>query len=140
MHMSLFKIILKYYFPSLSPLGLAPRLITQPPSHLPAPSSLPTLWMLSPPSLIHRGRSAPGGVFIFYKLICIHISTSAGFWPSTLKLPSLTNHISLQLIQNLAHWPIEHIYNSLHITCSVRGSALGTLQRACGRAFRTRVS
>jgi hypothetical protein len=66
-----------------------------------------------------------GGVFIFYKLICIHISTSAGSWPSTLRLPGLTNHIRLQLIQNLAHQPIEHIYNSLHITCSVTGLGLG---------------
>jgi hypothetical protein len=47
------------------PLGLT----LSPFSHLPAPNPLPSLWKLSPPSLIHRGRSTPGGVYKFL-LIC----------------------------------------------------------------------
>jgi hypothetical protein len=59
-HMS-FGIILNYYSQGLIPLGLT----LSPFSHLPAPNPLPSLWMLSPPSLIHRvGLQA--AVFIFY--------------------------------------------------------------------------
>jgi hypothetical protein len=65
MHFS-FGIILKYYSQGLSPLGSTLSPFFPPP----APNSLPTLWMLSPPSLIHRGRSAPGGVYIL--LIILH--------------------------------------------------------------------
>ena len=50
-----FETILKYYSRP-KPLGLSP-------------SSLPTLWTLSPPSLIHRGRSAPGGVYILLNIL-----------------------------------------------------------------------
>jgi hypothetical protein len=72
-------------------LGLAPRLNTQPLSHLPAPSSLPTLWMLSPPSLIHRGRSAPGGVYILLiDSAYIQVQQQAPGL-QTLRLPGLTN-------------------------------------------------
>jgi hypothetical protein len=60
MHFS-FGIILKYYSQGLSPLGSTLSPFFPPP----APNSLPILWTLSPPSLIHRGRSAPGGVYIF---------------------------------------------------------------------------
>jgi hypothetical protein len=89
MHFS-FGIILKYYFQGLSPLGS----ILSPFFPPPAPNSLPILWTLSPPSLIHRGRSAPGGVYILLIIlhIYIYIYTSAGSWPSTLRLPGLTTH------------------------------------------------
>jgi hypothetical protein len=65
MHFS-FGIILKYYSQGLSPLGST----LSPFSHLHPPNSLSILWMLSPPSLIHRGRSAHGGVCIL--LILLH--------------------------------------------------------------------
>jgi hypothetical protein len=59
-HMS-FGIILNYYSQGLSPLGLT----LSPFSHLPAPNPLPSLWMLSPPSLIHR-VGLHVAMFIFY--------------------------------------------------------------------------
>jgi hypothetical protein len=52
---------IKILSPRLNPLGST----LSPSSHLPTPNPLPTLWNLSPPSLIHRGRSAHGGVYIF---------------------------------------------------------------------------
>jgi hypothetical protein len=59
-HMS-FGIILNNYSQGLSPLGLT--LI--PFSHLLAPNPFPSLWIISPPSLIHRvGLDA--AVFVFY--------------------------------------------------------------------------
>jgi hypothetical protein len=66
MHM-FFGIIIKYYSQGLSPLGLTLSLF----SHLPALNPLPSLWKLSPPSLIHRGQSAPGSVYKFL-LIVLH--------------------------------------------------------------------
>jgi hypothetical protein len=59
-HMS-FRIILNYYSQGLSPLNLT----LSPFSHLPAPNPLPSLQMLSPPSLIHR-VSLHMTMFIFY--------------------------------------------------------------------------
>jgi hypothetical protein len=99
MHIS-FGIILKYYSQGLSLLGSTLSPFFPPP----APNSLPTLWMLGPPSLIHRGRSAPGGAYILLIILHIYTSTSAGSWPN--------KHISLPIIQNLAHQPIKHNYNS----------------------------
>jgi hypothetical protein len=83
-HMS-FGIILKYYSQGPKPLGST----LSPFSHLPAPNPLPTLWKLSPPSLIHRGRSARGGVYILL-LFRINTGTKSGSWPSTLRLSGLT--------------------------------------------------
>jgi hypothetical protein len=85
MHLSFWNNI-KILFPRLKPLGST----LSPFSHLPAPNSLPSLWMLSPPSLIHRGRSAHGGVNILL-MCCIHSGTKSGPWPPTLRLPGLTN-------------------------------------------------
>jgi hypothetical protein len=83
-HMS-FGIILKYYSQGLKPLGST----LSPSSHLPAPNPLPTLWKLSPPSLIHRGQSARDGVYILL-LFHINTGTKSGSWPSTLRLSGLT--------------------------------------------------
>jgi hypothetical protein len=82
-HMS-FGIILKYYFQGPKPLGST----LSPSSHLPAPNTLPTLWNLIPPSLIHHGQSARGDVYILL-LFYINTGTKSGPWPSTLRLPRL---------------------------------------------------
>jgi hypothetical protein len=63
-HMSL-GIILKYYSQGLKPLGST----LSPFSHLLAPNPLPTLWKLSPPSLIHRGQSARSSVYNFINVL-----------------------------------------------------------------------
>ena len=80
-----FGIILKYYSKGLKPLGST----LSPFSHLPAPNPLPTLWKLSPPSLIHRGRSARGGVYILL-LFRMNTGIKSGSCPSTLRLSGLT--------------------------------------------------
>jgi len=90
MHFS-FGIILKYYSQGLSPLGSTLSPFFPPPS----PNSLPIMWTLSPPSLIHHGRSAPAGVYILL-MCCIYIQIqNPGPWPSILRLSGLIKHISL---------------------------------------------
>jgi hypothetical protein len=71
-HMS-FGIILKYY--SQGPESLI--LTLSPFSHLPAPNPLPTLWKISPPSLIQRGQSARGGVYILLLFHIIQVQNQA---------------------------------------------------------------
>jgi hypothetical protein len=74
-----FGIILKYNSQGLKPLGST----LSASSHLPATNPLPTLWKLSPPSLIYRGRSARSGVYIFinnvhsymYKIMLLAFNT-----------------------------------------------------------------
>jgi hypothetical protein len=66
--------------------------------------------MLSPPSLIHRGRSAHGGVYVLLIVLRDYITTT-GSWPSTLRLPGLTTH-KPPAYKNSAHQPIKHNDNS----------------------------
>jgi hypothetical protein len=80
-----FGIILKYYSQGPKPLGST----LSPFSHLPAPNPFPTLWKLSPPSLIHRGRSARVGVYILL-LFRINTGTKSSSWHSTLRLSGIT--------------------------------------------------